>query len=58
MEKFETILVFDSKADKSVSVDIDLTGIFDEGELEFFFDETVTNCHGLKTKENSRHYCE
>ena len=41
MGKFETILVFDEETDKSVSIDIDLTAVSDERELEFFFDDKV-----------------
>ena len=39
--KYESIVVFDSETDKSVIVDIDLTNISDDRELEFFFDDTV-----------------
>ena len=40
-KELESIAVFDSETDTSVIVDIDLTNISDDRELEFFFDETV-----------------
>ena len=40
-KEHESIAVFDSETDTSVIVDIDLTNISDDRELEFFFDETI-----------------
>ena len=40
-KEYESITVFDSETDTLVIVDIDLTNISDDRELEFFFDETV-----------------
>lgn len=66
MSKYETIVVRDSETDNNISIDLVMTDISDDRELEIFLDEivrkiwhkqekeneTVTNCHHLKTKSS------
>lgn len=37
----ETILVFDAETDNSIAIDVDLSEVADDRELEFFFDDKV-----------------